>query len=683
MVARVLAQLGLPGKTEQEEVRLTEKLNHNELAEALEQPDGQIRLQAIHSLSQMGKQAPLELLLLALGDEQSNIRAAAARALVNDPRSAALPALVTTLDDPSWVVRAEAARALGALPSQKTLESLYQATRDVDANVRSAALWAIGESGSAESLDFLRLALRDEEWLVREAAMLALEKRTSQILTESEHVHGSEQQPLSPDSSQKNFNQRDLPVYTVEANTSSKEQGSQQSEDITARLDRAGTGLAPSFMKWQPGRNGAHTTSTELSSSNHSPTFADWLAQLEAPEIAMSRNPQGQSGKHAKRSVQQHKSKHLKKFSGINLSTSWQQRMKRVSGGLLIASIIFTLILSWVSLTGSIGIGFFSHSNQTTPFTAYREHTSGVTRLAWSPTGTFIASADTKDVVRVWSAATGQTFDTYQHPILAEYQKKNATLLSLTWGSANTVLLAYSLPDHGIQVQQLDIDNQNSIPTLYQRSHLPSVPTAAAWANDHKTLAFDVGLGAIEIWNTLTRQLQNLCQIKSTTAFSHFAWDPDGSQLAVITQSHLLQVCSPKAGLLDLRYPSEQSANQLLWCTDENFQTGLIFLNPDGTIYLWLPSSSAAKPLLTPQQYAPTRSKNWSVTLLGLSPDNTQLYVGTASGTILIRDALTGNTVGSHQGHTKLVNTLAISPDGKTIASGGDDLTVQLWKIAQ
>ena len=57
------------------------------------------------------------------------------------------------------------------------------------------------------------------------------------------------------------------------------------------------------------------------------------------------------------------------------------------------------------------------------------------------------------------------------------------------------------------------------------------------------------------------------------------------------------------------------------------------------------------------------------------SPDSTRLAVVSTVG-IWIYDAQTGEELELIRGHTSEVNSVSFSPDGTTIASGGEDRTV-------
>ena len=69
------------------------------------------------------------------------------------------------------------------------------------------------------------------------------------------------------------------------------------------------------------------------------------------------------------------------------------------------------------------------------------------------------------------------------------------------------------------------------------------------------------------------------------------------------------------------------------------------------------------------------------VNALALSPDGRFLVSGSEDLTLKIWDTATGNVLRTLSGHEKDVLAVAISPDGKLIASGSADQTVRIWDV--
>ena len=79
---------------------------------------------------------------------------------------------------------------------------------------------------------------------------------------------------------------------------------------------------------------------------------------------------------------------------------------------------------------------------------------------------------------------------------------------------------------------------------------------------------------------------------------------------------------------------------------------------------------------------ATLKGHNECVLSLAISPDSRTLVSGGFDKTIKVWDIPTGNEKETLRGHTNHVNSLAFSPDGTTVASGGDT-TISLWKLSK
>jgi WD40 repeat protein len=70
------------------------------------------------------------------------------------------------------------------------------------------------------------------------------------------------------------------------------------------------------------------------------------------------------------------------------------------------------------------------------------------------------------------------------------------------------------------------------------------------------------------------------------------------------------------------------------------------------------------------------------VNSVAFSPDGKTLVSGSVDGTIKLWDIATGREIRTLYGHLNWVNSVAFSANGRTIASGSDDNTTRIWDIS-
>lgn len=255
-------------------------------------------------------------------------------------------------------------------------------------------------------------------------------------------------------------------------------------------------------------------------------------------------------------------------------------------------------------------------------------HTAGVTDLAFSPDGTWLASASADRTLRVWVAPA--------------------------WRPAGV------LEGHTDTVWSL------------------------AFSPDSRRLFSASGDRTVRVWAIPEGDLLETLRSSSFGRALRLAVSPDGLWLAAADQFCLVQIRSTRTGVLyrNLIQPGCGVGGGNIvksW--------GLAF-TPDGTQLLTAEARSCCGGSIQAwdlAEYMPPRriqGPNDGVTDLALSSDGTRLAVAFAGSAFpWLLSLPDGEHLQTYSGHVYRVTDLAFSPSGDLLATASSDGTVRLWRV--
>jgi WD40 repeat protein/tRNA A-37 threonylcarbamoyl transferase component Bud32 len=251
----------------------------------------------------------------------------------------------------------------------------------------------------------------------------------------------------------------------------------------------------------------------------------------------------------------------------------------------------------------------------------FKGHTSWIYAIAISPDGQTIASGSADKTIKLWNLNTGQEIRTLKG--------HSGSVTSLAF-SPDGKLLASSSLDKTIKLWNLKTNKE--IRTL--KGHSKTV-ASVAFSPDNLTLASGSWDKTIKLWNLNTgkeiRTLTGHLDLVSSIAFS-----PDGQQLASGSKDKTIKLWNVNIG------------KEILTLTGHDDKV---------TSVAYIPKGGYSK-----------------------KPDSVILASGSNDNTIKLWDITTGGEIRTLKKDSGYVYAIAISPDGRTIASGGSaDNIIKIW----
>jgi len=305
-------------------------------------------------------------------------------------------------------------------------------------------------------------------------------------------------------------------------------------------------------------------------------------------------------------------------------------------------------------------------------------HEDSVRALSVSPAGDLIASGAKDRTIRLWDAATGKA-----RGILAT-QESQVTALSfdaegrqLVSGSGLGDSLDSFVYDVESGEKRITYEGHNAVVLAAATS--PDGKWAATGGGDHKQ---------IDVWSLEDgTRLHRLVGLGSTTWSVGFSFD--GSRVAW-GRTKNIQDRNDRGPLeFDIRLPdATRSLGQPAAIGDTADYTRALTSLGDLKLETKTSGKYNYRSILEVENHGKavarierTAQNGYAHTAYTLTPDGRMIISGGANGWLSAYD-IAGNTLGEFRGHTGTITGLAVSPDGRTLASSSYDQTVRLWNVA-
>ncbi len=319
-------------------------------------------------------------------------------------------------------------------------------------------------------------------------------------------------------------------------------------------------------------------------------------------------------------------------------------------------------------------------------------HTDAVAAVAFSPDGRKITTCSDDFTAKVWEPLTGtllttlcghahglrcavfspdgrkiatgsydntfRIWDLQPDPALPVLAGHSGQVTTLTYAPDGKTLVSGAYDQHAIIWDPESGDNLATIPGF---NHLACSP-------DGSKIATQVNNGKVAIWN-LSHYDKPLAILPGHgQPLTGLAYSPDGKTLATCAVDRVVKIWDTETGRLVADLEGDTPAIKCVAYSGDGSK--VLAGGFDGSVRAWDRSGKALWRIV----------EQATVNSVACSPDGKTLATAPQDGTAKIRDLQNGKLLTTLDARTDIINHIAYSPDGKMLAAGYDDNHIRVWE---